>query len=59
MTRVLWRQPPVTQAYLALSEVLGHLDVLARDGLVREAERGGIVTWIPARPPVRAARAAA
>jgi glyoxylase-like metal-dependent hydrolase (beta-lactamase superfamily II) len=59
MTGVLWRSLPVTQAYLALSEVLGHLDLLARDGLVRETERDGVVTWDPARPRVRAARAAA
>ena len=57
MTRILWRQLPVTQAYLALSEVLGHLDLLARDGLVREAERDGVAVWTRA-PGVRAARAA-
>jgi glyoxylase-like metal-dependent hydrolase (beta-lactamase superfamily II) len=45
MTRVLWRQLPVTQAYLALSEVLGHLDLLAQDALVRGAERDGVVVW--------------
>jgi glyoxylase-like metal-dependent hydrolase (beta-lactamase superfamily II) len=48
----LWTSLPVTQAYLALSEVLGHLDLLARDGLVREAERDdGVVIWT--RPPER------
>jgi glyoxylase-like metal-dependent hydrolase (beta-lactamase superfamily II) len=55
MTEVLWRQLPVTQAYLALSEVLGHLDLLARDALVREQERDDVVVWH--RPT--AARAAA
>jgi glyoxylase-like metal-dependent hydrolase (beta-lactamase superfamily II) len=35
----LWRELPVAQAYLALSEVLGHLDVLERDGRVEEVER--------------------
>jgi hypothetical protein len=60
MTGVLWRQLPVTQAYLALSEVLGHLDLLARDGLVREAERDGVVVWTRAvAPRATAARAAA
>ena len=34
MIGVLWRALPVTQHYLALSEVLGHLDLLAADGLV-------------------------
>jgi glyoxylase-like metal-dependent hydrolase (beta-lactamase superfamily II) len=60
MTGVLWRQLPVTQAYLALSEVLGHLDLLARDGLVREAERDGVVVWTRVvAPRATAARAAA
>jgi hypothetical protein len=35
--------------------VLGHLDLLARDGLVREAERDDVVVWQRAT----AARAAA
>ncbi len=32
----IWGNVAVTQAYLTLSEVLGHLDLLVRDGLVRE-----------------------
>jgi hypothetical protein len=32
----------VTQAYLTLSEVLGHLDLLVRDGTVREHFDGEI-----------------
>ena len=32
----MWGNVAVTQAYLTLSEVLGHLDLLVRDGLVRE-----------------------
>jgi glyoxylase-like metal-dependent hydrolase (beta-lactamase superfamily II) len=32
----LWGNVAVTQAYLTISEVLGHLDLLIRDGLVRE-----------------------
>ncbi len=32
----MWGNVAVTQAYLTLSEVLGHLDLLARDGKVRE-----------------------
>jgi glyoxylase-like metal-dependent hydrolase (beta-lactamase superfamily II) len=32
----MWGNVAVTQAYLTLSEVLGHLDLLARDGRVRE-----------------------
>ncbi len=53
----LWRGLPVTHAYVVLCEVLGHLDLLAADGLVRETERDGLVVW--ARADVRAARAAA
>ena len=30
--RDLWRHVPVTQAYLVLSEALGHLDLLERAG---------------------------
>ena len=53
---VLWRALPVTQHYLALSEVLGHLDLLEVDGLVRAVERDdGVVVW----QRTTAARAAA
>jgi glyoxylase-like metal-dependent hydrolase (beta-lactamase superfamily II) len=34
----MWGNVAVTQAYLTLSEVLGHLDLLVRDGLVREQD---------------------
>jgi glyoxylase-like metal-dependent hydrolase (beta-lactamase superfamily II) len=34
----MWGNVAVTQAYLTLSEVLGHLDLLVRDGRVREDE---------------------
>jgi glyoxylase-like metal-dependent hydrolase (beta-lactamase superfamily II) len=34
----LWGNVAVTQAYLTLSEVLGHLDLLVRDELVRELD---------------------
>jgi glyoxylase-like metal-dependent hydrolase (beta-lactamase superfamily II) len=34
----MWGNVAVTQAYLTLSEVLGHLDLLLRDGRVRELE---------------------
>jgi glyoxylase-like metal-dependent hydrolase (beta-lactamase superfamily II) len=54
---LLWRNLPVTQSYLALSEVIGHLDLLARDELVREVERDdGVVVW---QRTATAARAAA
>ena len=41
----LWGNVAVTQAYLTLSEVLGHVDLLLRDGLVDERERGGVVRF--------------
>jgi glyoxylase-like metal-dependent hydrolase (beta-lactamase superfamily II) len=57
MIAVLWRQLPVTQHYLAMSEVVGHLDLLARDGRVREVERDdGVVAW--ERIPTGSRRAA-
>ncbi len=39
----LWGNVAVTQAFLTLSEVLGHVDLLLRDGLVVEDERDGVV----------------
>ena len=41
----LWGNVAVTQAFLTLSEVLGHVDLLLRDGLVAEAEREGVVSF--------------
>src|SRR5207302_1838940 len=37
----LWGNVAVTQAYLTISEVLGHLDLLLNDGLVRETVSDG------------------
>jgi glyoxylase-like metal-dependent hydrolase (beta-lactamase superfamily II) len=37
----LWGNIAVTQAYLTLSEVLGHVDLLLNDGRVGEVDRGG------------------
>jgi glyoxylase-like metal-dependent hydrolase (beta-lactamase superfamily II) len=39
----LWGNVAVTQAYLTLSEVLGHVDLLLLDGLVVEDAREGVV----------------
>jgi glyoxylase-like metal-dependent hydrolase (beta-lactamase superfamily II) len=41
IAQALWGNIAVTQAYLTLSEVLGHLDLLAAEGRVREVTRGG------------------
>jgi glyoxylase-like metal-dependent hydrolase (beta-lactamase superfamily II) len=38
----LWGNIAVTQAYLTLSEVLGHVDLLLNDGRVQERERDGV-----------------
>jgi glyoxylase-like metal-dependent hydrolase (beta-lactamase superfamily II) len=43
--RDLWRHVPVTQAYLVLSEVLGHLDLLEERGAVTAEEREGVVRY--------------
>ena len=36
LAQALWGNIAVTQAYLTLSEVLGHTDILLNDGRVRE-----------------------
>ena len=41
----LWGNVAVTQAFLTLSEVLGHVDLLLDRGEVREAEVGGVVRY--------------
>jgi len=41
----LWGNVAVTQAYLTLSEVLGHVDLLLRDGLVEERQADGVVSF--------------
>jgi glyoxylase-like metal-dependent hydrolase (beta-lactamase superfamily II) len=41
----LWGNVAVTQAYLTLSEVLGHVDLLLADGRVREDEQDGVARF--------------
>lgn len=41
----LWGDIAVTQAYLTLSEVLGHTDLLLDQDRVREVEEGGVVRF--------------
>jgi glyoxylase-like metal-dependent hydrolase (beta-lactamase superfamily II) len=41
----LWGNVAVTQAYLTLSEVLGHVDLLLADGQVMEEENDGVVRF--------------
>ncbi len=45
IAQALWGNVAVTQAYLTLSEVLGHVDLLLRDGLVVEEESDGVVRF--------------
>jgi glyoxylase-like metal-dependent hydrolase (beta-lactamase superfamily II) len=48
IARAMWGDVAVSQAYLTLCEVLGHLDLLVARGAVREAEADGIVQFEPA-----------
>jgi glyoxylase-like metal-dependent hydrolase (beta-lactamase superfamily II) len=41
----LWGNVAVTQAYLTLSEVLGHVDLLLDRGEIRESEVGGVIRY--------------
>jgi glyoxylase-like metal-dependent hydrolase (beta-lactamase superfamily II) len=45
IAHALWGNVAVTQAYLTLSEVLGHADLLLRDGAIVEEERDGVVSF--------------
>ena len=45
LAQALWGNVAVTQAYLTLSEVLGHVDLLVDRGQVRELELGGVVRY--------------
>jgi glyoxylase-like metal-dependent hydrolase (beta-lactamase superfamily II) len=48
LAQAMWGNVAVTQAYLTLSEVLGHTDLLLDEGRVREAEKDGVVAFEPA-----------
>jgi glyoxylase-like metal-dependent hydrolase (beta-lactamase superfamily II) len=41
----MWGNIAVTQAFLTLSEVLGHVDLLTREGQAREFEQDGVVRF--------------
>ncbi len=45
LAQALWGDIAVTQAYLTLSEVLGHTDILLNEGRVREVEDGRVVRF--------------
>jgi glyoxylase-like metal-dependent hydrolase (beta-lactamase superfamily II) len=44
----IWGDVAVTQAYLTLSEVIGHLDLLVADGDVEPRRDTGVTVWHPA-----------
>jgi glyoxylase-like metal-dependent hydrolase (beta-lactamase superfamily II) len=41
----LWGNVAVTQAFLTLSEVIGHADLLVNEGRVREADDGAVIRY--------------
>jgi glyoxylase-like metal-dependent hydrolase (beta-lactamase superfamily II) len=45
LAQALWGNVAVTQAYLTLSEVIGHMDLLIRDGRARELDDGELVRF--------------
>jgi glyoxylase-like metal-dependent hydrolase (beta-lactamase superfamily II) len=45
IAHAMWGNVAVTQAYLTLCEVLGHVDLLVERGRAREVEDGGIVRF--------------
>jgi hypothetical protein len=45
LAQELWGNVAVTQAYLTLSEVLGHVDLLLDDGRVVQEETDGVVRF--------------
>jgi glyoxylase-like metal-dependent hydrolase (beta-lactamase superfamily II) len=45
LAQALWGDVAVTQAFLTLSEVIGHVDLLVNAGYVREAEDGAVVRY--------------
>jgi glyoxylase-like metal-dependent hydrolase (beta-lactamase superfamily II) len=50
----LWGKAAVTQAFLTMSEVLGHLDLLIGDGTVRAVEDDEVVRYeVTGRPSTR------
>jgi glyoxylase-like metal-dependent hydrolase (beta-lactamase superfamily II) len=45
LAQAMWGNVAVTQAYLTLSEVLGHVDLLLNDGRVVEEDEAGVVRF--------------
>ena len=45
LAQALWGNVAVTQAFLTLSEVIGHADLLVNDGRVREVAEGSVIRY--------------
>jgi len=45
LAQALWGNIAVTQAFLTLSEVIGHADLLVNEGRVREADEHGVIRY--------------
>jgi glyoxylase-like metal-dependent hydrolase (beta-lactamase superfamily II) len=45
LAQALWGNVAVTQAFLTLSEVIGHADLLVNEGRVREADDGTVIRY--------------
>jgi glyoxylase-like metal-dependent hydrolase (beta-lactamase superfamily II) len=41
----MWGNVAVTQAFLTISEVLGHMDILVSDGVAGESEQDGVIRF--------------
>lgn len=45
IAQAIWGNVAVTQAFLTLSEVIGHADLLVNEGRVREVEDGAVIRY--------------
>ena len=45
LAQAIWGNVAVTQAFLTLSEVIGHADLLVNEGRVREADEGAVIRY--------------
>jgi glyoxylase-like metal-dependent hydrolase (beta-lactamase superfamily II) len=50
LAQAMWGNIAVTQAYLTLSEIVGHVDLLMNDGRVVEREEDGVVRYESVEP---------
>jgi len=58
LAQELWGNVAVTQAFLTLSEVIGHLDLLVNEGRVREVDDGELIRFEAVADPAPAPGAA-